>query len=278
MSKAVNNKGKDGRLPLTRKEQAWYLIKSELGVLFLSNVITFLFALPLILLFLFGSITFHQYTLESSKTMGDYFNLFLMYGLLVIPATLILGIGRCGLNSVIKQMVFKSSAKFSSYFIGLKTNFKAFFTSYLLLGILTGALVVNFGYLRYVEGNATFKGIIFGANCLLLFTLILSLPNIEFEGATFNNYLFAYYRNGLYMFYRNFPISILNLLLYITPIVLVFFVPIKVFFIPLGILATFYFALAGLVSFLICTHSYEKYIPKEQLGSIYHEGLEDVNL
>lgn len=272
------NKEKDGRLPLTRKEQVWYLIKSELGVLFLTNIVSFLFTLPLILVFLFGSITFHQYTLDASKTMGDYFNLFLMYGLLVIPTSLIMGLGRCGLTSVIKQMVFESSAKFSTFFVGFKKNFKAFFTAYLLLGVLAGALVVNFGYLRYIEGNMTFKGILFGANCLLLFTLILSLPNIEFEGVTFNNYLFAYYRNGLYMFYRNFPASLLNLLLYITPIVLIFFVPIKVFFIPLGILATFYIALSSLISFILSIQAYEKYVPKEQLEGIYHKGLEDINL
>ena len=271
-------KEKDGRLPLTRKEQIWYLIKNELGVLFLSNVVTFLFTLPLILVFVFGSITFHQYTLETSKTMGDYFNLFLMYGFLLIPTVLIMGIGRCGLTSVIKQMVFESSAKFSTFFTGFKNNFKAFFFTYLALGILSGALVVNFGYLRYVEGNMVFKGILFGANCLLLFTLILSLPNIEFEGVTFNNYLFAYYRNSLYMFYKSFPFSLLTLLLYVTPIVLVCFVPIKVFFIPLCILATFYIALSSLISFIICLYSYENIIPQEQLEGVYHVGLEDINL
>ena len=271
-------KDNDGRLPLTRKEQIWYLIKGELGVLFLSNIATFSFTLPLIFIFLFCSITFRQYTLDSSKTMSDYFNLFLMYGLLAIPGVLLLGVGRCGLTSVIKQMVFESSAKFSTFFLGFKKNFKPFFSAYLLLGILVGALVVNFGYLRYIEGNMTFKGILFGANCLLLFTLILSLPNIEFEGVTFNNYLFAYYRNGLYMFYKSFPISLLNLLLYITPIVLIFFVPIKVFFIPLGILATFYIALSSLISFIISIYSYERFIPQEQISEIYHKGLEDINL
>ena len=80
------------------------------------------------------------------------------------------------------------------------------------------------------------------------------------------------------MFYKAFPLSLINLLLTITPIVLIFFIPISVFYIPLGMLATFYISLSCLIHFIICLYSYEKIIPSDQIAEIYHKGLEDINL
>lgn len=274
----MSRNNKDGRLPLTRKEQIWYLIKNEIGILFLSNIVTFLFVLPLLLVFFFTVTTFHHYTLDSTKVSGDYFNLFLMFGLLMIPSCFILGIGRSGLTSVIKQLVFESTTSFSSYFKGIVKNFKVFAFNYLLLGILSGALMVNYGYFRYIEGNIYLKAVLLGANILLLLTLLICIPSIEFEGVTFNNYLFAYLRNGVYIFYKTFPLSLISLLLVIFPIILVGFIPISIFFIPLGMLATFYLSLSSLITFIINIYSYEKLLTKEQIPEIYHKGLEEINL
>ena len=219
---AKNNKD---RLPLTRKEQIWYLIKNETWILFLVNFLVFLFLVPAILVFFFGVSTFHVYTLASDKTNLDFFNIFLMYGLLLIPALFIFCIGFAGLTHVIKQLVFESTSKFVSFFIGIKNNFKSFSLMYLLLSISCGLLVINFGYNLYIEGNQVLKAIFIGANVLLVLTLIIAIPFYHFEACTFNNYFLAYLRNSVYLFYKAFPLSLINLLLTILPIVLIFFIP-----------------------------------------------------
>ena len=80
------------------------------------------------------------------------------------------------------------------------------------------------------------------------------------------------------MFYRSLPLSLINLLLVVLPTVLILFVPIKVFFIPLGILGTCYLSVSSLLTYIICISSYEKYIPKDKIEGINHKGLEDINL
>lgn len=267
-----------GRLPLSRKEQIWYLLTNEVGLLFLTNVTTFLFVIPLILVFFFGVTTFHSYNLNASSTNTDFFNIFLMYGLLSIPATFVLCIGKLGLNGVIKQLVFESTSKYSRYFISIKDNFKSYYPYYLLLSLLVGLLVINFGYHLYIEGDTAFKTILLGINILLVLTTLIASPFYHFEAITFNNYFLLYLRNSIYMFYKAFPLSLINLLLTIAPIVLIFFIPISVFYIPLGMLATFYISLSCLIHFIICLYSYEKIIPSNQIAEIYHKGLEDINL
>lgn len=271
-------KGNKGRLPLTRKEQIWYLLKNEVGLLFLINVTTFLFVIPLILVFFFGVSTFHHFNLDASSTSSDFFNIFLMYGLLTVPATLLLCIGYSGLYSTIKQLVFESTSHYSTYWKGIKRNIKPFFGYYLITGATSGLLVINFGYHIYMDGDIVFKSILLGANILILLTLLIAQPIVLFEGVTFNNYLIAHIRNGVYLFYKGFPLSLICLLLTLLPIVLILFIPINIFFIPIGMLATFYISLAGLINFIICLYTYEKVVDKEQISEIYHKGLEDINL
>ena len=183
-----------------------------------------------------------------------------------------------GLMNTIKQLVFESTSKFVSFFIGIKRNFKSFYPMYLLLSIAVGLLVINFGYNLYTPGEQILKAILIGANVLIVLTLLIAIPFYHFEAATFNNYFLAYLRNSVYLFYKAFPLSLINLLLTIIPIVLIFFIPINVFYIPLGMLATFYISLSGLIQFIICLSTYEKIVPKDQIKEIYHKGLEDVNL
>jgi uncharacterized membrane protein YjfL (UPF0719 family) len=54
--------------------------------------------------------------------------------------------------------------------------------------------------------------------------------------------------------------------------------PISLFFIPLGVLATFYISLSSLICFIIQLYIYERVVPKENISEIYHKGLEDINL
>lgn len=201
-----------------------------------------------------------------------------MYGLLLIPAIMIASVGLCGQYSVIKTLVFESTCKFKQYFIGIARNYKHFFGVYLLLAIISGLFVINFGYTFYLEGNTSFKPILFGINALLLLSIFISLPICNFETLTFKNYLPSYIRNGLYLFYKCFPLTLINLLLVIFPILLVFFIPIKLFFIPLGILATFYLSISSLIIYIISLYIFEKVVPQEDIKEIYHKGLEDINL
>ena len=140
----------DGRLPLTRKEQIPFLLKNEIGILFLINIMFFVFVIPLIMVFFLFVTTFHYYSLDDTKTSVDFFNVFLSNGLIFIPAITLVGIGRAGLVSVIKQLTFESTAKVSTFFKGIIRNFKPFFFFYLFIGVLSGLLVINFGYFRYL--------------------------------------------------------------------------------------------------------------------------------
>ena len=264
--KLISNK--NGRLPITRKEQVWFLLKGEIGILFLSNFLTFLTLIPLLLVFFFGVSTFHQYNLDTSKNNIDFFNIFLMYGLLLIPAILLFSIGLSGLFSVVKKLTFESTCKIKEYFIGIFKNYRHCFFFYLLLSIISGLFVINFGYTFYLEGDPTFKCILFGVNALLLLSVIIASPIASFEMMTFKNYTVSYIRNGLYLFYKCFPLTLINLLLVVLPIVLVCFIPIKVFFIPLGMFATFYLSLSSLIIYILSLYIFEKVVPSKDIEDI----------
>lgn len=268
----------EGHLAKTRKEQYGYIFRNNISTLFVSNVLTFFFSLPLILVFVFLAIGFHQLGLRENSTTFQYYSLFLVSGGFTLLTVFLLNIGLLGQYSVIKGLVFDSSAKFVTFFKGIKTNFKDTLLLNIVYSVVFALLVINVGTFLYANLNATFKLVALIINIFICLTLIIGKGYINFEMVVFKNKTSIYIRNGVYLFYKNLPMSFVELLIIVIPFITTAFVPISYVFIPVGFLATCYLSFAALSNFMISIVAYEKLFTKEQIPEIYHKGLEQINL
>lgn len=276
--KLFNSHKDEGHLAHSRKEQFGYIIRNNTATLFFSNFIAFAFFIPLIVDIILSLIVYRNMLANADITANQLFSVFLICGLVSIPAVIIMGLGLSGLYNVIKGLVFDSTAKISSFFQGIKSNFRSYFFIHLIFGILIGTLIINIGVFFYIPIGDVAKIIIMIINTLLLFTLIIGKSFNNFEAVVFNNSTYAYLRNGVYLFYKRLPMSLVSLLILLVPVVLILFVPVQWVVFPLGILATFYLSFGALAIFLISLHSFEILFEPEQIKEIYHKGLEDINL
>lgn len=267
-----------GHLARTRKEQYGYILRNNISTLFVTNVITFLFTLPIIMVFIFFSINYHQLNLRGEATASQFFSIFLFSGLLAIPSIFILNLGIVGQYSVNKELVFNSTSKLSSFFKGIKSNFKDTFLLILIYSLIYSLLFINVGYFLYIEMNAVFKLIILIIHIFICFLFIIGKGYINFEMVVFKNRTSFYIRNGIYLFYKNLPMSLVELILIIIPFIAIAFVPINFVFIPAGLLATCFLSFSAHSNFMISIIAFEKLFTPEQIPEIYHKGLEHINL
>lgn len=268
----------NGHLARTRKEQFGYILRNNISTLFVSNVLMFLFTLPLIMTFVFFSISFHQLSLRSDATSSEFFSIFLISGGFSLLSIFILNLGLIGEYTVMKELVFNSSSKFVSFFKGIKSNFKDTFVLILIYSVVYSLLFINVGVFLYIQMNAVFKLIVLIINIFVCFLFILGKGYINFEMVVFKNRTSFYIRNGIYLFYKNLPMSLVELLLVIVPFITIAFTPINFVFIPVGILATCYLSFSAHSNFMISIIAFEKLFTQEQIPEIYHKGLEQINL
>lgn len=268
----------NGHLAKTRKEQYGYIIRNNIPTLFVSNILMFVFTIPLIATFLIFSIAFHQLTIREGSTTAQFYSIFLIAGAATLISVFIFNIGLLGQYFIIKELVFLSSSKLVSFFKGIKKNFKDTVFVNLIYSIVFALLVINVGTFLYVDMNGVFKLVILIINISICLLFIIGKGYINFEMVVFKNKASFYIRNGIYLFYKNLPMSLVELLLILVPFAAIGFVPISFCFIPLGIIATFYLSFCALSNFMISIMAYERLFNAEQIPEIYHKGLEDINL
>ena len=126
--------------------------------------------------------------------------------------------------------------------------------------------------------NVIFKLIILIINISICFLFIIGKGYINFEIVVFKNKTSFYIRNSVYLFYKNLPMSLIELLLILVPFITIAFIPINFVFIPVGILATCYLSFSAHSNFMISIIAFEKLFTQEQIPEIYHKGLEQINL
>lgn len=268
----------NGHLAKTRKEQFGYVLRNNISTLFITNVMMFLFTLPLIMTFIFFSINFHQLTLNANASSSQFFSIFLISGGFSLLSIFMMNIGLLGQYSVIKELIFNSSSKLISFFKGIKSNFKDAFFLILIYSIVYSLLFINVGFFLYIEMNVIFKLIILIINISICFLFIIGKGYINFEIVVFKNKTSFYIRNSVYLFYKNLPMSLIELLLILVPFITIAFIPINFVFIPVGILATCYLSFSAHSNFMISIIAFEKLFTQEQIPEIYHKGLEQINL
>lgn len=268
----------EGHLAKTRKEQYGYILRNNISTLFSVNIITFLFMIPLVLTYFYFAIGYHNLHKINTTEANKYFTLFVLTGGFTFLSTFLFNIGLIGLNSVIKQLVFESSSKMSTFFKGIKSNFFDSLGFNFIYSLVFGLLFINLGFYLYIEYNPVFKLIILIINCLIAFTLLIGKGYLNFEIVTFKNRTSIYIRNSIYLFYKNLPYSLIELVLILFPFLAFAFIPFSFAFIPLGVLATAYLSFYSLTTFMLSISVYERIFNKDEIKEIYHKGLEDINL
>ncbi len=117
-------------LPESRFKQFFWVIKENYGKLFLFNVFTFIFAIPLVITFIIMS-----YGMSQTDDLSLIFRYYFFFGLLLIPSIVFFGIGLSGLFYSIRKMIWVEEINIKTYFLGIKNNYKRFILIFLGLGI-----------------------------------------------------------------------------------------------------------------------------------------------
>lgn len=155
------NEARRLKLPITRKQQFWDIIKTQLAKLFKANLLTILMGLPFVALVIF---IFPM----MSEAMGAEFdftgNLGIGYPgsvsdmvvaeitvlmrttplmLALIPAIGLLGIPFAGLMYVVRNMVWGENVTVGSDFLkGIKTGWKQYLVVFFILGFLISGMTL----------------------------------------------------------------------------------------------------------------------------------------
>lgn len=271
--KAINN---SLSLPKTRKEQFKRLLKDNYMKMVIFSMITFIFIVPLIILFLVmnynASILLKE---ENADALSIIFSSCLWFSIYAIPCIAILSLGFAGLFSVCKNFVWDEPVSYSSFFIGIKKNYKEFL------------FIFYFDYLFFVLFLLTFARFYYLVNIstILRYTLIFISGFLFFFAFTMSLYMMSsttrYQSTMKDLLVNSFRLSFKNILINIALTIMVLFLwVIAVIFNPIVESIVFLIMFIYLLSFfaLIITsyHAsiYDEYVNKDKFPSIYKAGLD----
>ena len=126
-NKTIINNNKKDQLPRSRKEQFKRLFLDNYMKLVMFSMITFLFVIPTIVLFLIINYqTSKLLRIENPDVANIVFSSCLWFCLYGLPCQIITSLGFAGLFSVMKKFVWDEPVLYSSFFKGIKENYKQF--------------------------------------------------------------------------------------------------------------------------------------------------------
>ena len=267
-------------LPKTRKEQFKRLLKDNYMKMVVFSMITFVFIVPLIILFL---VINYNTSLMLKKENADIANIVfsacLSFSLYAIPCIAILSLGFAGLFSVCKKFVWDEPVSYSSFFLGIKNNFKEFLFIFYFAYIFFVLFLLTFARFYYFVSVPTILrySLIFISGFVFIIAFSMSLYMMS-STSRYQSKIKDLLVNSFRLTFRNF---LINLLLTIMSL---FMWVIAVFFNPIVesiiFLAMFVYLLSLFALIITSYHAskYDEYINKEKFPSIYKAGLDkDLN-
>ncbi len=270
----IKNKGLP--LPKTRKEQFKRLLKDNYMKMVVFSMITFAFIVPLIVLFLVMNYTTSVMLKEENADVANIvFSSCLWFSLYAIPCIAILSLGFAGLFSVCKSFVWDEPVSYSSFFIGIKKNFKEFLFIFYFDYLFFVLFLLTFARFYYLVNVPTILRyfLIFLSGFVFLIAFMMSLYMMS-SATRYQSKIKDLLVNSFRLVFRNF---LINLLLAIMSL---FMWVIAIIFNPIVESIVFLVMFIYLLSFfaLIITsyHAsiYDEYVNKDNFPSIYKAGLD----
>ena len=131
MSIFEHNQDKQIPLPNSRFLQFFYIFRINFGLLIAISITSFAFILPLLFTLLYSYTQFVS-AYHNNQDANSLFSILFITSLIMIPSTIISGIGGMGVNYILKQLILGEYCKYSDFFVGIKLNFKSHIFFYII--------------------------------------------------------------------------------------------------------------------------------------------------
>lgn len=142
--------------PFSRRGQIWYLLRHYLPTILLSSIMTTAYIVPFALLLIISrSMITHAISLTPEYTPSIVLTYNFYTFLIAIPLVMIMGLGMCGMNNIIKRLALEQGATFFDYYLGIKENFVKYLFSYFLLGLSLFLLINGINMINARAGLLT---------------------------------------------------------------------------------------------------------------------------
>lgn len=273
-TRAKENESK-GTLPKTRKEQFILLFKTSYMKMVIFSMIAFLFIVPCIAIFLTMN---YQTSLllkqEGADKAGIVFSSCLFFSLYSLPVVSLIGLGSAGLFSVMKGFVYDEQVSYSSFFLGIKKNFKMFlFIAYFVYLFFVAFLLsfARFYYLTAVSSVIRY-GIIFLSGVVFLIVFAMSMymctAAVRYE-CSFKELLANAFKLTFHKLYLNLLFASIILAIWAVAVVCNVIAQMIVF------LLMFVYLLSFFALFLTSYHAsiYDEFVNKVNFPAVYRAGL-----
>ena len=260
----------NNKRPLTRREQFFDIFKHRFVELLKLSLLQAVFNMPLIVsLILFYNLVTRATDINSLMTV------FLIQGGSLIIAIPVSFTGLSGLYHSLKKIAYAEGEYAStSFFIGLREEWKRGFLIGLGLGVSLAIAVIGFFFFYYYLSNinATVSGL--GIAIVIIQAIVVYIVSMYSIGqiSIYSNKLRYVYKNSFIMTLIRFPLNLLILLLH--PGIFIAFALIMDITMYVGVvLLIFFTGISHLLWMMNLLGAFDKYINKEFHQDIYRKGL-----
>lgn len=275
MDKTPENEEKPAAIPSSRGKQFFYILKQNWLTIFYVSLLYFVASLPL-LFFVGLSYIHYSASLEGGSSTGEQlFSLILLTIGISLPCFLFLSIGAAGAYGYFGEALQHNDAGFSSFWKSIKKFWLPFLLLYFAEWVFFAFTLFNYGFYLYVDFSAPAKLAFLIISCILLFLFALAKPYFVIQILFFKTPFISLVRNALLLPFTRLFHSLSTLFVSNLFYVLFLFWPMGYLFILVVLYIIFGGAVSILFSLLFNFSSLEKNLPKEQLGRLYHVGLND---
>ncbi len=275
MDKTPKNEEKSAAIPSSRGKQFFYILKQNWLTIFYVSLLYFVASLPL-LFFVGLSYIHYSASLEGGSSTGEQlFSLILLTIGISLPCFLFLSIGSAGTYGYFGETLQHNDAGFSSFWKSIKKLWLPFLLLYFAEWVFFALTLFNYGFYLYVDFPASAKLAFLIISCILLFLFALAKPYFVIQILFFKTPFISLVRNALLLPFTRLFHSLSTLFVSNLFYVLFLFWPMGYLFILVVLYIIFGGAVSILFSLLFNFSSLEKNLPKEQLGRLYHVGLND---
>lgn len=262
-------------LPKTRWEQFKDLFKHQFLNMVKISTLQAVFNMPLIV----WSILYFLYL--GSVEKESVFTIIVYGGVLLAPSILISNIGLTGSFYCMKKLAYGDGLfAASSFFVGMKEEWKKGVFTGFLLGIICGGALIGCSFLYgYVNANGWVIGL--GITLLLLLVFIAVMVNYYSlaQSAVYSNPVGVVVKNAFLMSLMRFPKHLLLLLvhpgIFVLGVVGSYLIPYAGQFISYAFLLLFVFLSSfGILAWMLfILTSFDKFINKENYPEYVNKGL-----
>ncbi len=275
MDKTPENEEKSAAIPSSRGKQFFYILKQNWLTIFYVSLLYFVASLPL-LFFVGLSYIHYSASLEGGSSTGEQlFSLILLTIGISLPCFLFLSIGAAGAYGYFGEALQHNDAGFPSFWKSIQKLWLPFLLLYFAEWVFFALTLFNYGFYLYVDFSAPAKLAFLIISCILLFLFALAKPYFVIQILFFKTPFIPLVRNALLLPFTRLFHSLSTLFASSLFYVLFLFWPMGYLFILVVLYIIFGGAVSILFSLLFNFSSLEKNLPKEQLGRLYHVGLND---